>query len=104
MVKLPEHVPEDVLLDAPSSSDRRGPGPSATETQRAIGRFLRARAIKQGLTWRQISVRSGVSRRSVFMAYQGHGSWDTYERLARALRTTIEQALREDREAPGRGR
>ncbi len=67
-----------------------------TDTQRALGRALRAKATQEGLTCSQVGERAGLHGTTVLRLFRdGSGSWDTVERVARVLRTTISQGLRD---------
>jgi hypothetical protein len=95
---------EDEPTLAPRTGRSARPSP-ITETQRALGRALRSRALHEGLTCPIIAERAGIDQSTVKRLFGGRGgSWDTVERIARVLRTTISAALQADYERPGRSR
>jgi transcriptional regulator with XRE-family HTH domain len=67
-----------------------------TETHRAVGHALRAKAAHEGLTVGEVAERAGLWPAAVSELFEGE-TWsrlDTVERVARVLRTTVSSRLK----------
>lgn len=75
------------------------------EGRQAVGRALRARAARAKVSPHDIARKAGCHHETVWRLFAGgRVSWETAERIAAALHTTVVDALREDAETPGRSR